>query len=126
MKYLLIVLGCGLITGCTHMLPVVTLESEIQNTALAAQRAAGDAASVARVEVSVATGFRVGTTVPIQVVPITAEHTRSVTTTLTIDIDLKKFKGEQRFKEQPPQYMLLNPKTGELTEVRQQVSSDTP
>ena len=104
------------IFGCAHVIPVATLESTIRDAAEAAQRAAGPASDKVTVEVSVVSATRAGTTLPVPVVPLDIEHTRSRTTTLTLEIDLKKFKPPLAAQARSPRYV-LNVKTGELIEV---------
>jgi len=98
---------------------VTTLESTIQQAALAAQRAARDAAEKVTIEVSVANGYKGGTNIPIPVVPIDVESSLTQTTKLTIDVDLKKYtppsvhitKGVAE-----PTYYVLDLETGLLEE----------
>jgi hypothetical protein len=106
------------------MLPVVTLESTIRDTALAAKRAAAGAADVVRIEVSVTNGYTAGATVPIQVIPISLTGTRTDTTTLTLEIKLKDYNPPRDLEVAPSRY-LLNVKTGELTEVPEASHPDT-
>ncbi len=108
-----------ILTGCAHSIAVVTLESTIQQAAIAAKRAAGDASKKLTIEVSVANGYKGSATIPIPVVPIGAETSLTQTTKLTMDIDLKNFvipKETKGVSGAPSTLFFLDRNTGMLTE----------
>jgi len=108
-----------ILTGCAHRVAVATLESTIQQAAIAAKRAAGDASNKLTIEVSVANGYKGSATIPIPVVPIGVETSLTQTTKLSMDIDLKKFvipKETKGVSGAPSTLYFLDRNTGMLTE----------
>ena len=103
-------------TGCAHKIAVVTLESTIQQAAVAAKKAAGNASEKLTIEVSVVNGYKGSATIPVPVVPIGAETSLTQTTKLTMDIDLKKFVIPSETKGIPVALYFLDKNTGILTE----------
>ena len=101
--------------GCTHQIVVMTLESTIQQVALAAQRGAGDASDKITIEVEVTNGIKGSAAAPIPVVPIGVEASLAQSTKVTIDINLKKFSLEKSLIETPKLYF-LDLQNGTLTE----------
>ena len=112
---LVILLSSFFALGCTHKIAVMTLESTIQQAALAAKRAAGNASDKITIEVSVTNGVKGSATAPIPVVPIGVEASFSGTTKLTIDVRLKDFNVEKGLIETPKMYF-LDLQNGTLTE----------
>jgi hypothetical protein len=116
MRWILVILFSSFLAlGCTHKIAVMTLESTIQQAALAAKRAAGKASDKITIEVSVTNGFKGSATAPIAVVPIGVEASLSHATKLTIDVSLKDFDVEKSLIETPKMYF-LDLKNGTLTE----------
>jgi len=116
MRWILVIfLSLFFATGCASKMAVMTLESTIQQAALAAKRGAGDASDTIKIEVSVTHGFTASGTAPIPVVPIGVGTSLSQATKLTIDVDLKKFIMGKDFREVPKVYF-LDLKNGALTD----------
>lgn len=112
---LVIFLSLFFVSGCAHKIAVMTLESTIQQAALAAKRGAGNASDKITIEVSVTNGYKGSGTVPIPVVPIGVEASLTQAIKLTIDVKLKDFTFEKGLIEAPKVYF-LDLKNGALTE----------
>ena len=118
-KLMILSLLIIVLTGCAHKVAVVTLESTIQQAAIAAKKAAGNASDKLTIEVTVANGYKGSATVPIPVVPIGVETTLTQTTKLSIDINLSKFVIPEQTKSLvilPPTKYILDLETGNLIE----------
>lgn len=119
MKYFLLLISLIVLTGCAHKIAVATLESTIQEAALAVKRAAGDASEKVTIEVAVTNGYKGSATAPIPVVPIGAEASLMRTTKLTLDVKLKNYTAPAGFVPAPTNYT-LDLKTGALEEAKSQ------
>jgi len=107
------------VAGCAHKVAVVTLESTIQQAAIAAKKAAGNASDKLTIEVTVANGYKGSATVPIPVVPIGVETTLTQSTKLIMDIDLNKIvipDDTKRITSILPTKYILDLDTGNLIE----------
>ena len=108
----LILILAVLTHGCSSKIAVMTLESTIQNAAEAAKRASREASETIKIEVSVANGYHAGAIVP--VVPITVGTSTTVTTKLTIVVNLKKYSPPTSLLTQKEEIFTLDTKTGKL------------
>jgi hypothetical protein len=116
MRWVLVIfLSLFFVWGCAHKIAVMTLESTIQQAALAAKRGAGNASDKITIEVSVTNGYKGSGTAPIPVVPIGVEASLSQAIKLTIEVNLKDFPLEKGLIEAPKVYF-LDLKNGALTE----------
>lgn len=107
-----------IITGCAHNIAVATLESTIQQAAIAAKKAAGNTSDKLTIEVSVVNGYTASATIPIPLVPIGAGTELKQSTKLTMDIDLSKIvipKVDRDITTAPPTLYYLDIRTGMLT-----------
>lgn len=98
--------------GCSNKIAVMTLKSTIQNLAEVAKTASRGASNKVKIEVSVTNGYQAGATVP--VVPITVGASTTVTTKLTIEIDLKKYSPPTGMLSQKEEIFTLDTETGKL------------
>ena len=118
-KLMLLSLLIMVVAGCAHKVAVVTLESTVQQAAIAAKKAAGNASDKLTIEVTVANGYKGSATVPIPVVPIGVETTLTQSTKLVMDIDLKKIvipDENKRIESFLPTIYILDLDTGNLIE----------
>lgn len=108
----LILIVVVLTQGCSSKIAVMTLESTIQNAAEVAKTASRGASNKVKIEVSVTNGYQAGATVP--VVPITFGASSTVSTKLTMEIDLVKYSPPTSALPQKKDIFTLDTETGKL------------
>jgi len=109
------------ISGCSHKIAVTTLESAIEQSAVAVKSASKGAADKVDIEVSVVTAAKGSATIPVPYVPIGVESSASTTTKLKVTVDLTKYPdpdpdaGVLKGAYPEPQVYILDLNTGEVT-----------
>lgn len=96
--------------------PVRTLESTIRDSAKVAKAATNGAIKSLTIEVSVTNGYKAGGTVPIPVVPLEISKTSTTATKLTLNVDVNKFESVMVEGAQEPEILMLDTKTGILSD----------
>lgn len=106
-----------LLQGCASKIAVMTLESTIENAAIAAKKAANGASDKLTIEVGVTNGFKGSAAAPIPVVPVGIEASSETTTKLTLQIDLNTYMPPQVPPSSAggkPKIYMLDTETGEM------------
>lgn len=123
---LIMIPAAGFLSGCnSNKIAVAKLEAVIEQSALAAKRAAkNDSIETLNIKVAVVTSTKGSAVIPIPYVPVGIEGSQAQTTELAVAVDLSKYPdepGDPGFTvldyANDPQVFILDLKTGEIEPV---------